>query len=91
MKEEVTEGALSTLEDMLAGVISQTTEVEEEFKSEQNIEKQVGNRSLKHSQRLTLQFSKRIVCVHVSISQESNMKMTELSGTSASAGPAGAD
>ncbi|XP_020416698.1 polyamine-modulated factor 1-binding protein 1 isoform X1 [Prunus persica] len=41
VKEEVTEGALSTLEDMLAGVISQTTEVEEEFKSEQNIEKQV--------------------------------------------------
>ncbi|PQQ01212.1 hypothetical protein Pyn_11494 [Prunus yedoensis var. nudiflora] len=28
-------------EDMLAGVISQTTEVEEEYKSEQNIEKQV--------------------------------------------------
>ncbi|XP_021815746.1 uncharacterized protein LOC110758099 isoform X2 [Prunus avium] len=40
VKEEVTEGALSTLEDMLAGVISQTTEVEEEYKSEQNIEKQ---------------------------------------------------
>ncbi|BBH00362.1 hypothetical protein Prudu_010330, partial [Prunus dulcis] len=41
VKEEVTEGALSTLEDMLAGVISQTTEVVEEYKSEQNIEKQV--------------------------------------------------
>ncbi|XP_008230692.1 PREDICTED: uncharacterized protein LOC103329940 [Prunus mume] len=40
-KEEVTEGALSTLEDMLAGVISQTTEVEEEYKSEQKIQKQV--------------------------------------------------
>ncbi|PQP93580.1 hypothetical protein Pyn_10825 [Prunus yedoensis var. nudiflora] len=62
VKEEVTEGALGTLEDMLAGVISQTTQVEEECRSEQNIQKREGN-----------------------------MKMTELSGTSASAGPAVAD
>ncbi|BFG40730.1 hypothetical protein CerSpe_270040 [Prunus speciosa] len=41
VKEEVTEGALGTLEDILAGVVSQTTKVEEECKSEQNIQKQV--------------------------------------------------
>lgn len=48
---------------MIAGVISQITEVEEECKSEQNIQNQVGNRSLKRYQWLTLQFSKRIVFV----------------------------
>ncbi|XP_050104046.1 uncharacterized protein LOC126583628 isoform X1 [Malus sylvestris] len=40
-KEEVTEGDLRELEDMLAGVVSQTTKAEEEYKAEQNTQKQV--------------------------------------------------
>ncbi|PQQ20029.1 hypothetical protein Pyn_06963 [Prunus yedoensis var. nudiflora] len=37
-RSQTSEGALGTLEDMLAGVISQTTQVEEECRSEQNIQ-----------------------------------------------------
>ncbi|CAN6572128.1 unnamed protein product [Malus baccata var. baccata] len=40
-KEEVTEGDLRELEDMLAGVVSQTTKAEEEYEAEQNTQKQV--------------------------------------------------
>ncbi|XP_050134718.1 MAR-binding filament-like protein 1 [Malus sylvestris] len=40
-KEEVTEGDLRELEDMLAGVVSQTTKAEEEHEAEQNTQKQV--------------------------------------------------
>ncbi|XP_068334939.1 uncharacterized protein [Pyrus communis] len=40
-EEEVTEGDLRELEDMLVGVVSQTTKAEEEYKAEQNTQKQV--------------------------------------------------
>ncbi|RXH69386.1 hypothetical protein DVH24_037170 [Malus domestica] len=40
-KEEVTEGDLRELEDMLAGVVSQATKAEEEYEAEQNTQKQV--------------------------------------------------
>ncbi|KAB2613954.1 tropomyosin alpha-1 chain-like [Pyrus ussuriensis x Pyrus communis] len=40
-EEEVTEGDLRELEDMLAGVVSQTAKAEEEYKAEQNTQKQV--------------------------------------------------
>lgn len=43
----VSEVSLRELEEMLACVVSETAKVEEEYKSEQNIQKQVRNRPLK--------------------------------------------
>lgn len=47
VREVVSEVSLRELEEMLACVVSETAKVEEEYKSEQNIQKQVRNRPLK--------------------------------------------
>jgi hypothetical protein len=43
VREEVSEVSIRALEEMLACVLSETAKVEEEYKSEENIQKQVRN------------------------------------------------